>query len=328
MRPTFLARLVNGPLFDPVVYVRLLNLKSALLFDCGRFEGLSNREILSLDSVFISHLHMDHLMGFDHVLRVILHREKPLHVYGPEGVMEKIISRLMSYTWNLTQGYPLRIVIHEVQRHGVNTCTASAQNAFKPSPVSTAGRQGAAIASTPFSSMEAVVLDHNVPCLGFLLKEPFHINIQASRIAEKGYETGAWIGELKRLILEGRMGDVVEVPYTGGVMSKSVEALARDLVIISRGQKIAYITDIRASDENMAHIRETFKEVDVLFIEAYYLDERRRQAFEKGHLTAIQAGMIAKMLHAKKVVPMHISPRYHDQAGEILNELELSRNSS
>jgi ribonuclease Z len=197
MRPTFLARLVNGPLFDPVVYVRLLNLKSALLFDCGRFEGLSNREILSLDSVFISHLHMDHLMGFDHVLRVILHREKPLHVYGPEGVMEKIISRLMSYTWNLTQGYPLRIVIHEVQRHGVNTCTASAQNAFKPSPVSTAGRQGAAIASTPFSSMEAVVLDHNVPCLGFLLKEPFHINIQASRIAEKG-RNRAWIGELKR----------------------------------------------------------------------------------------------------------------------------------
>jgi len=327
MRPTFLARLVNGPLFDPLVYVRLLNMKSSLLFDCGRFEGLSNREILSLDSIFLSHLHMDHLMGFDQVLRVILHRERPLNVYGPEGVMEKILSRLGSYTWNLTQDYPLTVTIHEVKSRDILTCQARACEGFKPSITGTSPRQDMSIGSHPFYSMDAVVLDHNVPCLGFLVKEPFHVNIRSSRMHEMGYVPGPWIGELKRLILADGMNDYLDVPHGKGLVKKSARELADSLVVISRGQSIAYITDIRASEENVSSIRELAHEVDMLFIEAYYREERGREAYEKGHLSAARAGEIAKMLKAKKVIPMHISPRYHAQAGMVYQELEEARSA-
>jgi hypothetical protein len=45
---------------------------------------------------------------------------------------------------------------------------------------------------------------------------------------------------------------------------------------------IAYITEIRASDENMAHIREPSKKVDVLFIEAYILTRGGGRHLKKG----------------------------------------------
>jgi ribonuclease Z len=328
MRPTFLARLVNGPLFDPVVFVRILNLKAALLFDCGRMDGLSNREILSLDSIFISHLHMDHFMGFDQILRVILHRERPLNLYGPQGIVDMVTRKLGSYTWNLTGDYPLEIVINEVREHEVVTCSTRACSAFVPCLTTTSLRRGAAIMSQSIYSIDAMVLDHNVPCLGFVLKEPYHISIKASRFNELGYRVGPWIGVFKESILAGCMDDMINVTSTTGIMRIRVGDLFNELVIITKGYKLAYITDIRASEDNLKRIGALADDVDILFIEAYYLAERQHQAYEKAHLTAAQAGMIARMLRAKKVVPVHISPRYHDRVDKIMGELDSARLNS
>ena len=325
MRPSFLARLVNGPLFDPVVFIRLLNRNTSLLFDCGRIGNLSNREILSIDSIFISHPHMDHFMGFDHVLRVILHRERPLNLYGPEGIADKVISKLNSYTWNLAGDYPLEVMIHEVRDHDILTRSARAGDAFKPSMPSSSPRRGATIATNLFYSVDASVLDHHMPCLGFVLKEPFHININAARIAELGYTRGPWIGELKGLIFAECMDDYIDVPAITGNRRIKVHELFMELVITSAGQKIGYFTDIRASGDNLKRIRELAGNMDILFIEAYYLAEREQQAHEKAHLTAREAGLIAGMVKARKVVPMHISPRYHDRIDEVMGELTAAR---
>jgi ribonuclease Z len=219
----------------------------------------------------------------------------------------------------------LEIVIHEVKEHEVITCSARACNAFVPCLSTGSRREGAAIASQSIYSIDAMVLDHNVPCLGFVLKEPYHINIKASRFNELGYRAGEWIGVLKESILGGRMDDMIEVSTTTGILLQGVDDLFNKLVIITKGCKIAYITDIRACDENLKRIGELAEDVDMLFIEAYYLAERGRQAYEKAHLTAAQAGMIARMLRARKVVPMHISPRYHDRIDTIMGELHAAR---
>jgi ribonuclease Z len=325
MRPSFLVRLINGPLFDPVVFIRLINRRTGLLFDCGRMNGISNRELLSVRSLFVSHLHMDHFMGFDQVLRAILHREMPLEVFGPEGVADRVISRLSSYTWNLTTDCPLEVIVREVRDDEIVTCTARARDSFRPASRESSPRLGPTVASDAFYRVDALVLDHNVPCLGFVLAEPAHINIDAGRMAALGLRTGPWITELKRLILSGRREEQVEVPTLGGSRRISVQELLREIVIVSRGQKIAYITDIRASETNLDRIMSLAHDTDVLFVEAYYLEELREQAWNKAHLTAMQAGLIARMINARKVVPMHVSPRYHDRIEEILKELEAGR---
>lgn len=323
MRPSFIPRLVNTELFDPIVYIRVLNEKKALMFDCGRIEGLANREILALDAIFISHAHMDHFIGIDHVLRIILHREKPMHIYGPQGITHKMLAKLHAYTWNLTQDYPLDVFVHEIGDHTIKTTRTSAKTGFDVVSQSIMERRGHTIAQAPRYSVDAVILDHNIACLGFVLKEIFHVNIRRDVIAQRGYIPGPWLGRLKECILSGEKDEIIAVTAGAGIKEMPVAALMRDLVIITSGQKIAFITDIGFSEDNTRCIESIARDVDMLFIEAYYLDERKQQAALKGHLTARQAGMIARSLGAKRVFPMHVSPRYHTMMSEIRREMQL-----
>ena len=64
---------------------------------------------------------------------------------------------------------------------------------------------------------------------------------------------------------------------------------------------------------------------DLLFIECVFLDEDRDQAARKCHLTARQAGTIARAARAKRVVPFHFSPRYADRERDLRDELESAR---
>jgi ribonuclease Z len=322
MRPTFLARLVNGPLFDPVVFVHILNQRSDVLFDCGWFLDLSNRKLLSLDAVFISHPHMNHFMGLDHILRAILHRTKPIHIYGPEGITDKVLSKLNSYTWNLTKDYLLEVIIHEVGEREILTTSAPAREGFLPCGRESSERTGPTIARHQRYHVDAVILDHNIPCLGYVIREPFHINIKGKTVMDLGYETGPWINRLKACIMADRMNEVISVPTREGVKESGVRELMDELVITSPGQKIAYLTDIRYSEDNIDRFKGIASHADTLFIEAFYLSELEAQAHKRAHLTAKQAGMIGRMIQAKKVVPMHISPKYHGRVDDIMREME------
>lgn len=325
MRPAFLSRLVNGPLFDPVVYVRILNERKSVLFDCGHFQGLAPRHLLSLEAVCISHTHMDHFMGMDRVLRTILHRDEPLAVYGPEGITEKTLSKLKSYTWNLSSGYALEITIHEIFANSVMTTRARADAGFDAISGQTVPRTGTRIADCPRYTLEAAVLDHTIPCLGYVLKEPFHINILKGAVRENGYIPGPWLGDLKALIYAGRLDEPVRVATESGVRGVSVSRLREELVTVTPGQSLAFVTDIAFTPANLEALKGLALGVDTLFIEAYYLDELEAHAGARGHLTARQAGAIARELGAKRVFPMHVSPRYHDRIDEIYAEMGVNQ---
>ncbi|HPC46653.1 MAG TPA: MBL fold metallo-hydrolase [Deltaproteobacteria bacterium] len=322
MRPAFNARLVNGPLFDPVVHARLINRREALLFDCGHFLKLANREMLRLNSVFVSHMHMDHFMGFDRVLRAVLHREKPLHVYGPEGVTHAVISRLSSYTWNLAADYPLSVVVHEIHDREELVCTASARGAFAPSALKRRPRRGHTVEESPHYCVDTVVLDHNVPCLGFVLREHVHIHIRPDALGRIGCRAGEWLGVLREKIALGLLDDPVEVPVGDAFVEMTAGRLMEEIALTAPGQKMAFFTDFRASRENIERVCEIAHGADLLFIETYYLADREGEAYAKGHLSARQAGALARMLEVSKVVPMHVSPRYHDRLPDIVCELD------
>ncbi len=316
-----MARLVEGPLFDPIVYVRVLNTKRAFLFDCGRMEHLTNRELLRLEAIFISHTHMDHFMGLDHVLRAILHRDAPLHVWGPPGMGSALQAKLQAYTWNLTAGYGLEILAHEVSPGAIVTTTFRAEGGFAPAGRSSAARTSLDIAHFPRYSVAAEFLDHTIPCLGFVAYERVHVNILGGELVRLGYLPGDWIGRLKDLIMEGLTEEVLQVPTRGGQEERHVSALRDELCLLTPGQRIAYLTDIRCSPENIQRLYAFAMGVDTLFIEAHYRHALREQAFRRGHLTARQAGVLARLLKARRVVPLHVSPRHHHELPVIEREL-------
>lgn len=324
MRPSFLPYLVNGPLFDPMVYVRILNERKSILFDCGHFETLAPRDLLSLEAVCISHTHMDHFMGMDRVLRTILHREKPLAVYGPQGITEKTLSKLKSYTWNLSSGYALEITINEVLQDCVLITKTRADAGFGITFRKTAPRSSLRISGCPRYMLDAAVLDHTIPCLGYVLKEPFHVNVLKGAVEKNGYVPGPWLGDLKERIYADRLEEHVRVATQAGFRDVRASRLREELVTVAPGQSMAFVTDIACSPGNLEALQALARGADMLFIEAYYLDELKGQAEARGHLTAGQAGIIAGMLGVKRALPMHVSPRYHHRVHEVYAEMGVN----
>jgi ribonuclease Z len=103
-----------------------------------------------------------------------------------------------------------------------------------------------------------------------------------------------------------------------------VHALRDVILDIVPGRRIGYVTDLRYSEANVRELTALLAGVDTLFIECVFLDEDRDHASRKNHLTAQQAGSIARAVGAKYVVPFHFSPRYEDRADELVAQMETA----
>jgi ribonuclease Z len=90
----FNACLINDSSSDPGVYVKFKYKSEAALFDLGEIYRLQPRQILKVKHVFISHTHMDHFIGFDHLLRICLGRDMHISLFGPPGFIKNVEGKL------------------------------------------------------------------------------------------------------------------------------------------------------------------------------------------------------------------------------------------
>jgi ribonuclease Z len=314
----FSARLVNDPFGDPALYIDLRYRREALLFDLGDIRDLPPRMILKVNNIFVTHTHMDHFIGFDHLLRICLGREKHLALYGPPGFIDNVEGKLRAYTWNLVENYSndFRLVVTELHPDRSETATFQCREAFRP----VMDRQVAAFAGTILErdayGVKTIVLDHKVPCLAFCLEEKRRVNVKKNALAEMDLPGGAWINALKDCIHRDEPDDKPFTTWWKGENRKTVEKiyplgeLKNKLTKITPGQKIVYISDVIHSPGNVERIVEFARGADVLFVEACFLEEDREKAAEKYHLTALQAGRLARLAAVKRFTLFHYSPKY------------------
>ncbi len=327
MNPSFSSYLINDVFGDPGLYVEVRWSKRALLFDLGHNDSLGPTRLLRANDIFISHTHMDHFIEFDTVLRVALGRGKRLKLFGPPSLIDNVQGKLRGYTWNLVDGYPLTIEVREFHKNEIRQTAFSASNGFQPSEqavVPAPHRDGplVTVLKDPMFMVKAVALNHRIPSFAYSLEEQFHINVNKQKLHEAGLRVGAWLKDVKQYIWEGEPDDF---RFTVALYNEHrredrefvLGEVKERFLTISRGQKIAYVVDARYDEKNEAKIIALARGADVLYCESPYLDCDADKARDRYHLTARQAGLMARKADVRDLVVFHFSPRYTGQ-GEAL----------
>jgi ribonuclease Z len=326
MRPLFHPSLVNGRYGDPTVYVETLFKTHGVLFDLGEIASLSRRKIRRVDQIFVSHAHIDHFIGFDHLLRLLVGREKTVRLYGPAGFSERVYHKLQAYRWNLVENYgsDLIFVVSELETpNSISTRQFRLKAAFAAEPPVSKPTLDGVLCDERTCRVSAAILEHRTPCLGFALQEAAHVNIWKNRLSERGLPVGPWLQWLKQAVVEGRPDDH-SIRIDGAAASDGLlEPLGslRDLLTITAGQKIAYVTDVVDTPANRAAIVALVRNADILFIEAAFAGADTALARDRAHLTTTAAGEIAREANVRRVEPFHFSPRYAGEQERMLAEV-------
>ena len=318
------ARLVNGPFGDPGLYISLPVQGRAVVCDLGHNDALSIAEILRLSHVFVSHCHMDHFIGFDRLLRVFLSQQKTLQLFGPPGILDCVAGKLRGYTWNLIDGCDFGLEVTEVGCQTMPRARFEAATGFRPRPLASLPFTGTLVEEAGFC-VRTSHLDHRIDSLAFALEEETRLNVDTAVLAELGLGPGPWLSELKRAVRAERPDDFCIRAEWGHDGRRQGRAFAlgelRDRLVKQRpGHKLAYVVDTLYSPDNAARIADLAHGADVLFCESPFLDADHGQAARRYHLTAHQAGLLARAARVKKLVVFHFSPRYSGRAEALYRE--------
>ena len=329
MRPLLELRLIHPACGDPGLYLEFNEARRSLLFDLPDLAPLLPRHLMRLTHAFVTHTHMDHFCGFDHLLRVVLGRKAGVVLVGGPGFVAQVEHKLAAYTWNVAHRYDMELVLDARELAldgGGRRALFSSRRRFAPEPCDVAPCSGDVVHEEAAFRVCARFVDHDIPCLAYAIEEKARLAVAKERLPELGLTTGAWLRELKDAVLAGapdatlirlawrdRQGD-----HEG---SRAVGELRHLVLEEVPGRRIGYVTDLCYTEANVATLAELLPAPDILFIESMFLHRDRAHAERKHHLTARQAGEIARCVGARAVVPFHHSPRYKGGAAELTAEV-------
>ncbi|MHB8765947.1 MAG: MBL fold metallo-hydrolase [Deferrisomatales bacterium] len=326
MRPTFHPRLVNGPGGDPALLVRLLGLGRNLLLDLGDLTRLPARPVLKADLAFVSHAHLDHFCGFDTVLRYSLGRARAFRVVGPPGIADRVEGKLRGYTWNLVGSYDAPFVVEALEwgDPGGRRWRFPCREGFPrldggPAELADAGPGLREVHRETAFRVVATALDHQVPSLAFRIEEPVHVNVARDALERLGVPPGPWVRRLKEAV-QGGEDPATPIPLPGGGTATLGELLGGGAARASEGQRLAYVADCRWAEPGIPRAVALARGAHLLYCEAAFLDADRDRAHDRWHLTAAQAGELARRAGAAELRLFHVSPKYRGREAELVAE--------
>jgi ribonuclease Z len=256
MRTTFDLRPVDPSGGEPGLVADLRDQRRALLFDLGEIDRLAPRMLLRVSHAFVTHAHMDHFAGFDHLLALGLGRVPRLVLWGGPGFTDRVHHKLQAYTWNVVHRYQVPMVIeaHALGADGSH-CHArfdSRKRFTREDLPRTTPADPQLLLDEPLFRVRAAIVDHEMPVLAFALEEKAQVRVAADRIAALGLTTGPWLRELKQAVLAGAPDDtplaLVWRDRNGEHRAmRSVGELRAIVLDTVPGRRIGYVTDLRGA---------------------------------------------------------------------------------
>jgi ribonuclease Z len=163
-------------------------------------------------------------------------------------------------------------------------------------------------------TVSAFPVYHRGPdCYGFLFQEKARRPFLPEKAEELGLPPGPW----RRDLVNGN-----EVTLPDGRLIKPDQVLGLERA----GTRLVHVGDVGRTD----NLVEVCREADTLVIEATYLDEETEMAHEFAHLTARQAGELARQAGVHHLILTHISRRYRErdvqaEAQTVFTEASVAR---
>lgn len=137
-------------------------------------------------------------------------------------------------------------------------------------------------------------LSHTIETFGYRIEEKASVNLLQERLDALGI-TGPLVGTLRAQGQISHKGRIVHI---------------EDVSVHKKGQAFAFVLDTRACPAAV----ELAGGVDLLVTESTFLDRDADKATAHGHLTARQAGEIARQAKAHTLLLTHFSQRYGPHA--------------
>jgi ribonuclease Z len=288
-----------------------------MLLDCGTLHELKGRDLQKVRWLFLSHLHIDHLIGFDHLLRLRLFSELPLTVYGPPGTLRILAHRLQGYAWNLTSGSPFVVRVRELQG-GAAGAEFPCHHSFQARPLPASAEDEApsvegVVALGAGISVRSWPVRHGVPCLAFRLDRATLPKFCLEKARRLGLFPGPWVGQLVGGQPTSQVGDGV---------ARDQDWLARELLGPPLRHSLGYLTDTLLEEPLTEQLVEFFRGVDVLCSETAYLRDEAGLARQNLHMTTSGVASLARRCGAAELRIFHLSRRHCESgSGKHLDEV-------
>ena len=149
--------------------------------------------------------------------------------------------------------------------------------------------------------LEAERMTHGVLCNAYSFIKKGQIRIDKNKLKKTKLPKGPFLKKLK----EGK-----------NIVYKGKRYLAKDLTFKEKDKKISFVYDTSFNNK----IQDFVKNSDLLICEATFDSNLEEMAKKKKHLTAGQAGKIAKGSKSKKLILTHISERYKKDTSKLLKD--------
>jgi len=316
----------GGLLDDPLLFLRIRPERRALLFDCGQIAHLAKRVVKPITAVFITHAHMDHIMGVPTLVRHHHASPLPLDLYGPPALAERVAHLLHGFDWNLCESNWFTLLVHEIHHDRIRHFRFPGPKGFVQQYDGEERRTGRKIWSSRYVSVEAEILDHKIPSLAYRVTERPPFSVDPQRLEALGLLPGDWIRDLKSRVWKGRAGAPILVPHRDGsgvreAVTDTPDTLYEAIWGEQQAATIGYVTDVGWSPDNLARMEGFLTGLMLLCAECTFLKADAQKARASFHLCSTDLNELAARLTPQYLLPMHLSKSYLRRTFDLYREV-------
>jgi len=149
--------------------------------------------------------------------------------------------------------------------------------------------------------LEAKSMAHGIPCNAYSFVIKNKRRIDKKKLEKSKLPVGPLIEDLRK----GK-----------DVLHEGKKYKSKGFTYLEKGKKISFVLDTSMNSKIISFVKDS----DLLIMESSFDSNLKQQAKEHLHLTAEQDGEIAKKSNSKKLILTHISERYENNVGILLND--------